>query len=555
MSPNDGQTIIANDDNIVLMSPPLIDRRLKNNNSNDRTASSTPATSTSSSPYLQPSTPPHVPSGFALQLNDAIASADLEQQEDTSNGNIVVSSSLIRNDVVIASPASQKSLRTHNPIRAIVDPIMAHSIKCGKERGDGKDQISLALGDPTAYGNIPPCPVIISAITDALQAPGMAAGYVNAVGTAEARHAIHKYHYPNTNNTNLDDREADSNIVVTSPDDVIVANGASGALELGLTALLDEDSVLLVPRPGFPLYQVIAESHGARVIHYDLLPNQGWECDLDHIDRIISEEEENAHDVSTKVVRGIVVNNPSNPTGAVYSEEHLMQIIKLAEKWNVPIIADEIYGDLVFGNNVFHPMANVASKLGYTVPIITASGLGKQYLIPGWRLGWLIFQDSRHGSIHDVKKGAQRLAQVVLGASRLAQVVIPAVLDPSAESDVAAIAQWKEHLYTQVENQAALLCGLLKECQGLEVIHPQGAMYAMIKIHAHLFDEDIYDDVSFMKLLLEEENIVVLPGRAFGMGQEEERDTPVFRVVFCAPEDVLRCASERISSFCSRHAV
>jgi hypothetical protein len=146
MSPNDGRTIIANDDNIVLMSPPpLIDRRLKNNNSNDRTASSTPATSTSSSPCLQPSTPPHVPSGFALQLNDAIATADLEQQEDTSNGNIVVSSSSIRNDVVIASPASQKSLRTHNPIRAIVDPIMAHSVKCGKERGDGKDQISLAV--------------------------------------------------------------------------------------------------------------------------------------------------------------------------------------------------------------------------------------------------------------------------------------------------------------------------------------------------------------------------------------------------------------------------
>ena len=176
-------------------------------------------------------------------------------------------------------------------------------------------------------------------------------------------------------------------------------------------------------------------------------------------------------------------------------------------------------------------------------------------LIPGWRLGWLVFQDSCHGSIQDVKKGAQRLAQVVLGASRLAQVAIPAVLDPSNDSDRASIAQWKENLYTQVENQAALLCRLLEECQGLEVIHPQGAMYAMVKIHVHLFDEDISDDVSFMKLLLEEENIVVLPGRAFGMGQEEEGDTPVFRVVFCAPEDVLRCASERISSFCSRHIV
>jgi tyrosine aminotransferase len=176
-------------------------------------------------------------------------------------------------------------------------------------------------------------------------------------------------------------------------------------------------------------------------------------------------------------------------------------------------------------------------------------------LIPGWRLGWLIFQDSFNGSIQAVKKGAQRLAQVVLGASRLAQVVIPAVLDPPNVADVAAIAQWKENFYTKVENQAALLCGLLKECQGLEVIQPRGAMYAMVKIHTHLFDEDISDDISFMKLLLEEENIVVLPGRAFGLDQEQECDTPVFRVVFCAPEDVLRCASERISSFCSRHVL
>eukprot|EP00986_Skeletonema_menzelii_P003241 scaffold971_cov142-Skeletonema_menzelii.AAC.5 len=375
MSPTSG-TNVANDDGIVIMSPPLIDNRLvENNKSNDRTASSTPATSASSSPYLQPSSSPHIPSGFALQLHGAI-SGDLEDSLVDNNA----ASSISSCNSVIASPASQKSLRTHNPIRAIVDPIMAHSVKCGKERGDGKDQISLALGDPTAYGNIPPCPVIISAITEALQKPGISAGYVNATGTPEARHAIHKYHYPNANNTSLHDGDDEFNIVVTSPDDVIVATGASGALELGLTALLDEGSVLLVPRPGFPLYQVIAESHGARVVHYDLLPNQGWECDLDQIDRIISEEEEDyANDMNTtKVVRGIVVNNPANPTGAVYSEEHLMQIIKLAEKWNVPIIADEIYGDLVFHSSIFHPMANVASKLGCTVPIITASGLGKQ---------------------------------------------------------------------------------------------------------------------------------------------------------------------------------
>lgn len=176
-------------------------------------------------------------------------------------------------------------------------------------------------------------------------------------------------------------------------------------------------------------------------------------------------------------------------------------------------------------------------------------------LVPGWRLGWIIFQDSRHGSIQEVKKGAQRLAQVVLGASRLAQVAIPAVLNPSNESDVASIAQWKANLHSQVENQATLLCGLLDKCHGLEVIRPQGAMYAMVRIQVHLFDDDIHDDVSFMKLLLEEENIVVLPGQAFGLDKKDHDTMPVFRVVFCAPEDVLVCACERISTFCGRHAL
>lgn len=112
--------------------------------------------------------------------------------------------------------------------------------------------------------------------------------------------------------------------------------------------------------------------------HYDLLPDNGWECDLDHMETIILGEENKKSYAGNKVVRGILVNNPSNPTGAVYSEEHLMQIVKLAKRYIIPIIADEIYGDMTFGRNVFHPMANVAAKLGCSVPIITASGLGKQ---------------------------------------------------------------------------------------------------------------------------------------------------------------------------------
>lgn len=411
-----------------------------------------------------------------------------------------------------------------------MDPIVANSVKCGRERGDGKDQISLALGDPTTYGNMPPCPTIIKAITKTLNSPGMAAGYVNACGTPEARTAIASHHS-------------------SSPDDVIVANGASGALELALTALLDEGSILLVPRPGFPLYGVIAQSHGASVMQYNLLPDREWECDLDHIESILTELENRTVQGNDRLVRGILINNPSNPTGAVYSKDHLMKIAQLATKHCIPIISDEIYGDMTLNGRVFYPMADVVDELGRIVPVITASGIGKQYLVPGWRLGWIVFHDSHYGSIQEVKKGAQRLAQVILGASHLAQVAIPAVLKPSTEEDKLALTAWKSELHAMIQNQSNLLCSLLNQCHGLEVIYPQGAMYAMVKIHVEMFDDVIVDDVTFMRCLLEEENIVVLPGKAFGMTTEYN----VFRVVFCAPESVICAAADRISCFCIRH--
>ena len=319
-------------------------------------------------------------------------------------------------------PASQKSLRTTNPIRALVDPIVAN-IRTGKERGDGKDLISLAvrhalqasvsshrsisklclmplyvipiyiyiyiyisllhiqLGDPTASGNLPPCPVAIQAIQAALasHSHAAAAGYIPATGLEAARHAIANFHsIPKNKNNNNNNK--------VSPNQVVIANGCSGALELALTALLDEGSILLVPQPGFPLYQVIAESHGATVVHYNLLPNSNWECDLKQLHALMQQ-------YGPAVVRGMVVNNPSNPTGAVFSKQHLRDIVQFCEQYALPLVADEVYGDLTFDDHVFVPVAHVAAELGSQVPVITASGLGKQFLVPGWRVGWVVFQD------------------------------------------------------------------------------------------------------------------------------------------------------------------
>ena len=247
------------------------------------------------------------------------------------------------------------------------------------------------LGDPTAHNNFPTCQVAVDAIKSSLDSPSMAAGYVNACGTPEARESIASHHsFPESN-------------LVVDPDDVVVASGCSGALELAITALLDEGSVLLVPRPGFPIYQVIAESHGASIAYYDLDPNKNWECNLEHVEQVINRIEREhilsssplpfENSASAKIVRGIVVNNPGNPTGSVYSHNHLCEILRLAERCRLPIIADEVYGDLSFGEALFHPLAQVASSIQSQVPIITVSGIGKQFLVPGWRLGWLVFHD------------------------------------------------------------------------------------------------------------------------------------------------------------------
>ena len=149
---------------------------------------------------------------------------------------------------------------------------------------------------------------------------------------------------------------------------------------------------------------------------------------------------------------------------------------------------------------------------------------------------------SIYGSMKEVEAGAKRLAQVILGASHLAQVAVPALLQQTAE-----IVAWKAELRQTLEQQAHFLCrelALASSC--LQVMTPQGAMYAMVRIRIDQFDESIRNDLDFAKLLLLEENVIVLPGTCFGLANS-------FRVVFCAPIPILKQAADRIHQFCLRH--
>ncbi|KAL4140664.1 hypothetical protein PRNP1_014945 [Phytophthora ramorum] len=360
-----------------------------------------------------------------------------------------------------------------NPIRQLVDNIK-------KPVNSSKTMIPLSLGDPTVFGNLH-CPdVLVEAIvrnTRSMQHNG----YIHSAGSEAARAAI-AHHYGNSK-------------APLTVDDIIITSGCSGALDIAFRGLLNPGENILLPRPGFPFYQALCDLNQIECKFYKLKPESNWEANLEHMQTLVDES-----------TRTILVNNPSNPCGSVYSKPHLEKILALAELNKVLIIADEIYGDVVFGSNVFYPMA----ALTKTVPVITVGGLAKQFLIPGWRSAILDILTPVSGSAEDQSLG-----------------------------------DFKKRYFATLENNAKFTVEILTNIPGLEVVVPQGAMYAMIKVKTSVLTK-ITDDFDFTQKLLDEESVFVLPGQCFGM-------TNYFRIVFSAPQEVLAQAYSRLAEFCLRH--
>jgi tyrosine aminotransferase len=340
-------------------------------------------------------------------------------------------------------------------------------------------------------------------------------GYVSSTGTPAARAAVAAaYSAPGA--------------PPLRADDVVLASGGSGALDLALSALLSAGDTLLVPRPGFPLYSTLAESKGVAVAHYPLRPEAGWDIDLDALDALIDDR-----------TAAIVVNNPSNPCGSVYSLSHLKALVALAARRHVPLVADEIYWGMAFPGATFHPLASLAAEAD--VPVLSVGGLAKQFLVPGWRLGWVTVHDNRTGAFAGVREALQRLSQLILGPNSVLQAALPALLTPTSPEDATALAAFRTETLAALAANAAFLCERLEAVPGLRVVRPAGAMYVMVGLAAGA------DDVAFAQALLTEENVFVLPGACFG--------APGFvRLVFSNPQPVLADACDRIAAFCARRA-
>ncbi|KAF7997975.1 hypothetical protein HCN44_009373 [Aphidius gifuensis] len=391
--------------------------------------------------------------------------------------------------------------KTHNPIRSIVENIVV-------EPNPNKKLIALSIGDPTTFGNLKPDEVIIKAVQDSVASQDYN-GYAPSTGYLKAREAVAKY--------------SSNEFVKIESNDVILCSGCSCSLDLCITALAKEGQNIIIPRPGFSIYRTLAEGLGISVKSYTLLPEYGWNIDIEDLKLQIDDN-----------TAAIIINNPSNPCGSVFSRDHLCDVLDVAAKYHVPIIADEIYEHMVFPGKKYHSLASLSTE----VPILSCSGLTKRFLVPGWRMGWIIIHDPLNIFDKEIRKGLQCLSQRIIGSNTIVQGALPTILKNTPQI-------FFDNVINLLYNHSKLIYNLISKIPGLKPIKPDGAMYMMVYIDLNSFSE--FDtEVDFVQRLLMEESVFCLPGKCF--------DYPSYmRLVITIPIDMLEEAGNRIHEFCIRH--
>merc|ERR1719278_2172315 len=399
--------------------------------------------------------------------------------------------------------ASIVAKNTFNPIRDILETM---TIVPNPE----KKMISLSIGDATVFGNLLPAKPVVDAVHAALDSQ-KCNGYGPSTGSVEARTAVAKH-------ISVPGGE------VTS-DDVILCSGCSCALDIAISTLADDGQNILVPRPGFPLYTTLSAGLGIQTREYDLLPDQDWMVDLGHMESLID------HNTAA-----IIVNSPSNPCGSVFSPAHLREILDIAERHKVPIIADEIYDNFVFPGETYVPIASLTT----TVPVLSCGGLTKRFLVPGWRMGWIVIYDRGHVFDHEVRKGLLCMSQRIIGSNTLVQGALPTILANTPKS-------FFDDTINVIQNNAKLAFTKLRGIPGLMPVMPQGAMYMMVRIDRTRFP-GFKSDLQFVERLVAEQSVFCLPGKCFNYPN-------YVRIVLTVPSILLQEACERMMEFCSSHLV
>ena len=384
--------------------------------------------------------------------------------------------------------------RTENVNYAIRDiTVLANQIK-----KTGKQMYYLNIGDPNVYDFVTPNEIIESVHKAMLDNKN---GYADSIGEQFALDAI-KYDAQ---------KKGIDNIL-----DVFITSGASEAIELCISALVNQGENFLMPTPGYPLYTAVQAKYELEPNPYYLDESNGWQPDIEDIKSKINSK-----------TRAIILINPNNPTGAIFKEDTLRQIIDLALEHNFVIFADEIYDKLIFDGK---KLVSIAS-LNDQVPIITFSGLSKNFLTPGFRIGWGVISGN-NDVLKDYIEAIHKLLRARVSANHPLQYAIPTALLGKQEHLKDVIARLEHRRNITMEHLATQ--------DGISLVSPEGSFYAFPSI-------EVENDTHFCSELLKETGVVVVPGSGFG----EKPGSHHFRIVILPPEETLLAAFKIIGEFYS----
>jgi alanine-synthesizing transaminase len=368
---------------------------------------------------------------------------------------------------------------------------------------DGHQILKLNLGNPAPFGLSAP----ESVLRDVVHSIRDAQGYSDARGIYPARLAVAESF-------------GRKGVAGVSPDDVFLGNGVSELIVMALQGLLDAGDEVLIPSPDYPLWTGAVGLCGGRAVHYRCDEQEGWAPDLGHVAEQI-----------TPRTRALVIINPNNPTGAVYSRQTLLGLLDLARRHRLLVLTDEIYDQILYEDAVHQCAAALAPDL----LVLTLGGLSKTYRLAGFRSGWLVVSGPR-GEAAEYLEGLELLANMRLCANVPAQYAIEPAL--GGRNSIAPLLQPGGRLREQRDHAWAAMNAI----PGVDCVKPAGALYLFPRLDPDV--HKIVDDERMVIDLLEQQYLLLSHGTGFNLPTADH-----LRLVFLAPVEVLDDATGRLARF------
>lgn len=377
-------------------------------------------------------------------------------------------------------------------------------VEASRLEADGHAVLKLNTGNPAAFGFEAPHQIV----RDMLETLPNAHGYSDSRGIISARRAV------------VSRYEQIPDFPHVDPDDVFLGNGVSELITMTMQALLDEGDEVLIPMPDYPLWTAMTSLSGGTPVHYLCDEEQGWNPDLEDIRSKI-----------TPKTKAIVIINPNNPTGAVYSREVLEGIVQIAREHELLLLSDEIYDRILYDDATHIPTATLAPDL----LCLTFNGLSKTYRVAGFRSGWMVITGPK-AHAQGFLEGIMLLASTRLCPNVPAQHAVQAALSGVQSIDALVAPTGRLH-----QQRDAAWEGL-ESIPGVSCVRPAGALYAFPRLDPNV--HEIHDDAQLIYDLLVQEHILLVQGTGFNWPTPDH-----LRIVTLPEPRVITEAIERFGNF------